>query len=221
MFEDIQRIFRESVAAFRSERDRQEPEDEVASLLSSMRREWSAGKADLSSLAETLESTQREISKERALLEQCERRGKLAGGIGDAETVRVANEFAERHRERLQVLEQKLAVSESERALRAREVEEMKQKYQEADANRLALVAELRRAKNQTRQRTVAEEVQGSFADWQRMEERIEHSRAHGDALDELEADLSGGPSAAPPRPTAAELEERLRELKRRLGRDA
>jgi phage shock protein A len=218
MFEDLQRIFRESVAAFKGELNRHEPEDRVASLLSSMRREWAAGKAELSSLAEAAERVERELVRERDLLQQCQRRGKLAEGIGDAETVRVAADFAERHRERVRVLEQKASAVAAERELRAREVEEMKRKYQEADANRHLLVSDLRRADNQARRRSVADGVEESFADFDRMREKIDDSRSYAEALEDLDAALgSRESSAAPPPP---DVEDRLRELKRKLGRD-
>jgi phage shock protein A len=218
MFEDLQRIFRESVAAFRSELNRHDPEDQVASLLSSMRREWAAGRAELSALGETLERAGLELRKERDLLDQCERRRRLAEGIGDAETVQVASEFAERHRERARVLEQKVSAVAAERELRAREVEEMKRKYQQADANRHVLVSELRRAENQARRRSVADGVEGSFADFDRMREKIDDSESYVEALEDLDEVLETRDS--PASPSAADVEQRLRELKRKLGRD-
>jgi phage shock protein A len=213
MFEELNRIFRKSMSAFRSELSRREPEDQVAELLSAMRREWVAARADLPLYAEKLERARRELVQERELLAQCERRGKLAEGIKDAETVRVAAEFAAHHRERIAVLEQKVAAAQAEQALRGREVEEMKRRYTEADSNRFALLAEIRRRQGQARMSAGAEETASSFDDFGRMEEKISDSQAYLDALDEL--DPSPPPRTAPP----DDVEERLRQLKREMGK--
>lgn len=219
MFDELGRIFRKSVSAFRSELNRYEPEDQVAELLSAMRREWVAARAELPVIQENRDRARKELARERELLEQTERRGRLAEGIGDQETVRVAAEFAARHREKATVLEQKVAAADAEWELRNREVEEMKRKYQEADSNRFALLNELRRAGNQARMRSVGEEAVGSFSDFDRMQERIDSTRAHADALEELDAELNGRPppSSSPP---PADVDERLRELKRRMGKE-
>jgi phage shock protein A len=202
MLDDLQRLFRESVAAFRTELNRREPEDHVAELLSAMRRELVAARAALPEYAAQVERSRRELAHERAQLEQCERRGRLAHTAGDVETVRVAEEFAVRHRARVEVLEQKLAAAEAEHALRGREAEEMKEKYRVADANRLQLVAELRRGQSRERIRTVASDASASFEDFARMEEAIGQRAAESAAFEELS------------------VEERLREMKRRMGRE-
>ena len=214
MFEDLSRIFRKSMSAFRTELSRHEPEDQVAELLMAMRREWVAARANLPLLAEHVERSRRDLANERELLAQTERRGKLAEGIGDMETVRVAAEFATRHRERVAVLEQKVAAAEAERELRIREVEEMKRRYTEADKNRFALLAELRRRQGQARMGAGAQETASSFDDFGRMEEKISDSDAYAAALDELDFDRP-----APP-PPPDDVEERLRRLKREMGKD-
>lgn len=220
MFEELQRIFRKSVTAFRSELHREEPEDQVAELLSAMRREWVSARAELPVLEEGRARARAELARERELLEQTERRGRLAEGIGDAETVRVANDFAGRHREKIAVLEQKVAAADAEWTLRTREVEEMKRKYQEADANRFLLLNELRRSGNQSRIRSVADEVQGSFDDWDRMAGNVESAGSHADVMEELDAELGGAPPLPRPGPSQADLDERLRELKRKMGKE-
>ena len=212
MFEELNRIFRKSMGAFRSELSRREPEDQVAELLSAMRREWVAARADLPLLAERLERARRELAQERELLAQTERRGKLADGK-DAETVRVAAEFALRHRERIGVLEQKVTAAEAEVELRGREVEEMKRRYTEADSNRFALLAEIKQRQSRARMHIGAEDTAASMDDFGRMEEKISDSQAYLDALD----DLSDSP---PPRPQPPDVDEKLRELKRKLGRE-
>ncbi|HET7585478.1 MAG TPA: hypothetical protein VFK13_11260 [Gemmatimonadaceae bacterium] len=71
------------------------------------------------------EATRSQLAAERKELETARRRGALAAGIGDDETVQVAQRFAERHEERVRVLERKLEVQDAELALAGREVEEM------------------------------------------------------------------------------------------------
>jgi phage shock protein A len=214
MFEDLQRLFKESVAAFRSELEKREPEDEVAHLLGSMRRELVEARALLPKLEEQLSRARAELAAEREHLERTERRGKLARQINDEETIRIAEEFAVRHREKVVVLEQKVAATEAELALRSREAEEMKRQYQEADANRMELVARLRRGGSQQRIRSVADDAVHSFSEFERMTEKMRSRNDYIDALDELDES-----PPATPRPDPADVEERLKELKRRMGK--
>ncbi len=79
----------------------------------------------VSAMRDGLAATERELTIERQQAEDAERRGRLAGGIGDAETVAVAERFVARHRERVGVLERKLAVQREELSLAEREVAEM------------------------------------------------------------------------------------------------
>ena len=65
MFEDLQRLFRESVAAFRSELEKREPEDEVAHLLGSMRRELVEVRASIPRLEEDLAKQREALAGER------------------------------------------------------------------------------------------------------------------------------------------------------------
>jgi len=213
MFEDLQRLFRDSVAAFRTERDRREPEDEVAHLLGSMRRELVEARALIPKLEEVLAGARSRLETERSELDRTERRGNLARDIDDQETARVAQEFAVRHRERIVVLEKKVSATEAELALRIREAEEMKRQYQEADANRMELVARIRRGQSRERIRSVAEDAADSFSEWDRMAEKMAGNSAYVDALHELDEDAPRNDHAE------VEVEDRLRELKRRMGR--
>jgi hypothetical protein len=76
-------------------------------------------------MREALVITERELEVERRQLEDAERRGKLAAMVPDAETVRVAERYAVRHRERSAVLERKLVVQREELVLAERELAEM------------------------------------------------------------------------------------------------
>jgi len=86
-------------------------------------------------MQEALVATETELAAERRQLEEAERRGKLAAMVPDAETVRIAERYADRHRERLVILERKLAVQREELALAERELVEMTAEAKRAVAN--------------------------------------------------------------------------------------
>lgn len=73
-----------------------------------------------------IRKTERELAAERQQLDDAERRGRLAEGIKDDETVQVATRFAGKHRERVRVLEQKLEAQRAELGVTEREYAEMK-----------------------------------------------------------------------------------------------
>jgi hypothetical protein len=82
-------------------------------------------RAGLAALRESLEASERELAGERRQRADAERRSRLAAEVPDPETVAVADRFAQRHRERITLLERKLAVQREELALMEREIEEM------------------------------------------------------------------------------------------------
>jgi len=94
-------------------------------------------RAAVSGMRDALTRSERELAAERRQLEDAERRGRLAAGIPDAETVAVAERFAARHRERVGVLERKLAVQRDELAMAEREVAEMTEQLREAKQGRV------------------------------------------------------------------------------------
>jgi hypothetical protein len=89
-------------------------------------------KVGVSAMRSALVATERELHLERRQLGDAERRGRLAAEVPDAETVLLAERFAMRHRERVEVLERKLTVQRDELALVEREVEEMLGQYRTA-----------------------------------------------------------------------------------------
>lgn len=66
-----------------------------------------------------------QLERERTELATVRRRGHLAAGINDAETVKLAGEYERRHEERIAVLERKHSALEQEVALVERETAEM------------------------------------------------------------------------------------------------
>ncbi len=217
MFDDLKNLFSKTWDAFQAEAGRSEPEDQVAELLSAMRREMVEARATVPLLEEAVTSARAALERERRALADVERRRGLAERIADAETVRVADEFAAKHRARIAVLEDKVRAAEAELELRRREVTEMTRQYKDADANRFALLARIRTTRAQGRMGAALGDDAPPFADLGRMGETLDERARYAEALDELE-DLDAPPP--PPRPTASDMEERLRELKRRMGQE-
>jgi phage shock protein A len=220
VFDEIRRLFRESANAFRMEMNAREPEDQVAELLTAMRRELVAAKAALPEYEAHLQRTRAELERERSLLEQSDLVGPMAEKIGDAETARVAREFIARQAPKVAMLEQKLAAAEAELALRRTEVGEMTARYKEADANRFLLLSQMRLAFAQRRARAATGDagVASSLSDLDRMEQKVAHGEEILKAQMEIDSELGG--SAPPPPPPVSDVEERLREMKRRMGRE-
>jgi hypothetical protein len=82
-------------------------------------------KVGLSQSRAAHEAVRAQLERERTELATVCRRGQLAEGINDAETVRLAREYEGRHAERIAVLEKKLAALAQEVALVERETAEM------------------------------------------------------------------------------------------------
>ncbi|HXY29184.1 MAG TPA: hypothetical protein VEI06_00620 [Gemmatimonadaceae bacterium] len=93
--------------------------------LALMREALVEAKVGLSKIRSAHQETSQQLARERSELEKVQRRGVLAANIGDAETVRVAGQFTQKHQERISVLERKLAALAAELSLAEREVEEM------------------------------------------------------------------------------------------------
>ncbi len=97
-----------------------------------------AARAALTRMQEQLRVTEQELENERRQLVDAERRGRLAGKIGDQETVAVAQRFAARHAERVGVLERKLGAQRDEVVMVERELAEMTEQLKSAEGDRVA-----------------------------------------------------------------------------------
>jgi phage shock protein A len=210
MLDDLKKLFSQAWDSFIAEVGRREPADQVASLLGAMRREMVEVRAQLPLLEQNYNAAVTELERERVRLDETVRRRGQAERIRDAETVRVATEFEEKHRRRIAVLEDKVRAARAEWELRRDEAQEMMHRYKEADANRFVLLSELSR--QGARSRIDAAMGGTPLDDFARAEEKIEHDSAYADALDEM-----AGPP--PPRhPAPEDVDDRLAELKRRMG---
>jgi hypothetical protein len=117
-----------------------------------------------------LAATERELAAERQQLDDAERRGRLAGRVSDAETVAIAERFAVRHRERVALLERKLA---------RREIEEMTVEARSAlrpdtDASLRAAWREVEAAGGVRPDLDLEGELERARADRERMERAVE-----------------------------------------------
>lgn len=220
MFEKLKQAFREAVDNFKDELDRDRIPENVDQLVAAMYEEVTDAKSYVRRLEEDIQKALRAAEAEKKEVATCRRRQGMAEKIGDEETARVAGEFAEKHEKRQQVLEQKALAMKEEMEVRKAEVEEMLRQLQEARERRDSLAATAGR----TQARSSIDEAGDLFDQLDRMAEEIgdqeRRDRAARDLegdmdLDEFDAELAGdGPLPQD------DVEERLRELKRRMGRD-
>ena len=171
------------------------PEDRRA-LLSHMRDTLAQAKAGLDDLRDGLKRARDRLAAERRELETIRRRKKLATDVGDRETVTVAERFEVHHVERVQVLEQKVAVQERELALAEGEVEEMTRALKAAVAGATPPGSRPASSIDEQAAREVEEAVSGPNA-----------------------ADFDGMSRARARQEREADAERRLEELKRRMGK--
>lgn len=218
MFENLRNAFREAVENFNKELSRDQVPETVDRLLKGMIDEVSDAKVAVRELEAQIARTEAEITREKGESSTARRRGKMAADIGDQETADVATQYAAKHEARVAVLDQKLAALRQELTLRTQEVEEMLVKVKEARAKRDALAA--------TSGRTAARDSIGAaddlFAELDRMAEQIGDEDARARAAEDFgDMDLDG-PDAfeEAPREPAMDVDQRLEELKRRMGRE-
>lgn len=151
--------------------------------------------------------TRARLTQAQGELETTRRRGRLAADIGDRETVEVAARFEQQQAERVAVLERKLGAQEAELALLEREVAEMTAEFKRAAAG-----VPPGGAGRVGAERAAAAEVDALLG----------HSGAAGGVGgvdDPLDADLDRLARERDRASREATVDERLAELKRRMGR--
>ena len=127
-------VFDEIRHAFRDLLHGNVPPEGRRELISVMKETLVQARLALDDLREGVEVTKKRVERERMELETIRRRKGLAQGVGDAETVAVAERFESQQAQRLAVLEQKLGAQESELALVEHDVAEMKEQLRAAMA---------------------------------------------------------------------------------------
>ena len=150
-------------------------------------------KVGIQTMRSALAATEGELEAERRQLADAERRGQLAAQLPDQETVSVAERFAQRHRDRVGVLERKLAVQRDELTLAEREAADMLNEYRGARPGSV-----------------ISESIDAAWRDLE----------AAGADRPELEL---GGPDdrAETDRKLKQAVEQQLAFLKRKLGKDS
>ncbi|HYW31048.1 MAG TPA: hypothetical protein VE869_06020 [Gemmatimonas sp.] len=101
------------------------PPEERRRVTSAMRDAMIHAKVSLQDLRDGIATTESRLAKERAELDTVRRRQGLAAGIGDQETVAVAERFATQHAERVTMLETKLMSQQQELTVAERELDDM------------------------------------------------------------------------------------------------
>jgi hypothetical protein len=161
MFEDWKKAWEQAVSNFQRElADEDQPGDAPGHRAASMRRDLANAKRALERLHGDLVSSRQELSAEEEQLVTCERRAAMAEKIGDAETARIATEFATKHTDRAAILRRKVEVLQDELAMRQEELGVMEKQAESefaeiraAEANRIKHDAEFRQLDQQRRER--------------------------------------------------------------------
>lgn len=220
MFRKLKEAIDDALSALEGRTDDAADIDDV---LSGMREELIEARASLPRLEAGIEKLRRLQAQERRRAEDCVRRAGQAKEIGDAETLRLAVEYGERHRERAAVYAEKLRVAEAELAMQRRSVDEMTTRLKSAVTHRDALRIRARRSSTTETLRGGSGSAASRF---DRMAEEIEAEAAEADASRELDEELGLAGARGGPAPTSrsdaldaerlAELQ--LEELKRRMA---
>jgi predicted phage tail protein len=135
-------LFERLREALRAALDAATPPGDLRALVGQMREAVVEAKLSVADTRAAIERTTHDLAAERQRLADAERRGRLAGEIHDQETVDVATHFAARHRERVAVVEKKLAALQAELALYERELAEMHTQLAQAERDRPQTAAE-------------------------------------------------------------------------------
>ena len=196
-------------------------EDDIDRVIYAMREELVETRARITELEDLLKSQLVQADREKEAARTAERRAARAAEIGDAETVEVANRFAARHRQRLEVLVIKAEATQAELQQHRDEAAQGAEQLKGAMARRDSLGVQQRRAKAIRHSASRFDSVDA----FDRMADKMQGRTDLDDATREVEEALDPSPRA-PRRDFAAERELRearadamLEELKRRMSK--
>lgn len=131
MFKDWKQAWQQAVENFQRELgDDDSPSG--SPQIGSMRSDLGKAKAALQGLAEDLVETRKEVAAEEEAERTCIRRKELAERIGDQETVRLAEEWAQRHSQRADLLRRKVEILAAELEMRREELRRMEVALEDA-----------------------------------------------------------------------------------------
>jgi phage shock protein A len=123
MFETFRRAWRDAVDNFWHELEAGAEGGDARAR--AVYREIASARNQLARLDADIGDCRLRLHNEREQVDACERRRRLAAGIGDDETARVAADFLARHQERADVLARKLDALHAERDLCRRDLADM------------------------------------------------------------------------------------------------
>ncbi|HET6681602.1 MAG TPA: hypothetical protein VFG84_10415 [Gemmatimonadaceae bacterium] len=189
VFDDIRNAFRELLRGNPSA-------DARRGILADMRETLVRARMGVDDLRQGVGETKRRLEAQRRELETVQRRKSLAEGINDAETVRVATRFESVQTEKVTILERKLENQEAELELVEREVQEMMSELKAAAAGAVPPPLPHERA---------AKEAEAEVAD-------LTGDRALNEEMERMARAQRRADSAA-------EADEKLAALKRRMGK--
>lgn len=129
-------MFERLRAAINAALDAATPDTDPRDVIRMMREAVIEARTSIEMMREGVVTSAARLDHERQELAAAERRGRLAAGIQDRQTVEVAQRFAAKHRERVAVLEDKLDAQRGELALAEREYAEMKAQLVEQERKR-------------------------------------------------------------------------------------
>lgn len=129
-------MFESLRAAINAALDAATPDSDPRDVMGKMREAVVQARTSIELMREGVTKTEARLAAERRKLAEAERRGRLAAGIQDTETVEVAEKFAAKHGERVKVLEGKLQAQQAELMLAEQEYEEMKSQLVEQERKR-------------------------------------------------------------------------------------
>ena len=129
-------MFERLRAAINAAIDAATPPPDARELVSAMREAVIEARAAIEGLRDGVEQTERRLAAERKQLEDAERRGRMAAGIDDEETVEVAQRFSAKHQEHVAMLEGKLQAQRAELSLAERQLEGMKAQLRKVAGSR-------------------------------------------------------------------------------------
>lgn len=216
MFENLRRAFKEAFDNFTEELNRDQVPETVDRLLRGMYQEVTDAQTYVHGLEEQIARTEKAVAKEAAEIATCHRREEMATKIGDEETARIAREYGAKHERTQDVLEQKAKALREELKVRRAEVTEMLAKVKEAKEQRDALTAQAGR----TDAHQTIGQADDLFAELDRMAEKISGEQSQADAAEELWYEIDSGLGPEPEAEPETTVDERLAELKRRMGRE-
>lgn len=215
VFDDLRQAFRQAVANFKEELNREQVTDTVDGLLRNMGQEIVDARAYLRRLEDDARDAVARAEAEGEEATTCRRREELADRIGDKETARIAREYAEKHERHAEILRRKATALTEEIRIRKAEIAEMERRFAAARRQREELRSKV--GTNRARETLSDDDL---FGELDRIGESIGDAERYAGAVGEVGDELDGESSSEELRPSKEELDRRLEELKRRMERD-